>query len=226
MALPPRRPRIRAVARTTRTQARSAGTGPISDPDLLDAALEVFADRGFEGASIRELARGLGVSHNLIPQRFGSKERLWYAAIDHGFGRLAVEMASVARDVAGDDVLRLRSMIVRFVEANATRPSLLRILNQEACSPGPRLDYLFDRYIAPVGRYGAKLLADLHAQGRVRTDSVALVYFLMTHGAGGALAMPALAQRFGDRVDPRDAAAVRRHAEQAVDVLIEGLVVR
>ncbi len=214
------------MARARRSPTKRTGTGPIADPELLDAALEVFADRGFEGTSVRELARELGVSHNLIPQRFGSKERLWYAAIDHGFGRLARDMASVTRDLPGDDVERLRSMIVRFVEANATRPSLLRIINQEACSPGPRLDYLFDSYIAPVGRYGASLLADLHAKGRVRTDSVALIYFLMTHGAGGALAMPALAQRFGDRVDPSDAEAVRRHAEQAVDVLIEGLVVR
>ena len=198
----------------------------ISDAELLDAALEVFADCGFEGTSVRELARGLGVSHNLIPQRFGSKERLWYAAIDHGFGRLARELMNVTEALSGDDLGRLRSMMVRFVEANATRPSLLRIINQDACSPGPRLDYLFDHYIEPVARYGRKLLKELRSRGEVRTDSVALVYFLMTHGAGGALAMPALAQRFGDRVDPKSPEAVRRHAEQAVDVLFEGLVAR
>jgi AcrR family transcriptional regulator len=205
-----------------------SGTDPstITDAELLDAALEVFADRGFDGASIRELARDLGLSHNLIPQRFGSKERLWFAAIDHGFGRLAGELMSVSQQPVADDLEMLRALVVRFVEANASRPSLLRIINLEACSPGPRLDYLFDKFIAPVGQFGAKVLARLRGKGQVRTDSVALVYFLMTHGAGGFLALPALAERFGDIFDPGDPDAVHRRAVEAVDVLFEGLVSR
>ena len=56
------------------------------------AALDEFAENGFAGTSVRKLARDLGVSHNLIPQRFGSKERLWYAAVDQGFGALATDL--------------------------------------------------------------------------------------------------------------------------------------
>jgi hypothetical protein len=33
-----------------------------------------------------------------------------------------------------------------------------------------------------------------------------------------------MAERFGHAVDPHDEAAVRRHAEEAVDVLFDGLV--
>ena len=40
--------------------------------------------------------------------------------------------------------------MVRFVEANAARPALLRIINQEAVVAGPRFDYLFERFIEPV----------------------------------------------------------------------------
>jgi AcrR family transcriptional regulator len=166
------------------------------------------------------------VSHNLIPQRFGSKERLWYAAVDHGFGLLAAEMAKVLADPPDDDVAALRAMVVRFVAANASRPALLRVINQEAASPGPRLDYLFDRYIEPVREFGDAVLAKLHAAGRVRTSSVSLVYFLMTHGAGGPLSLGPLAARFGDTVDPKDPEAVRRYAEGAVDVLFEGILSR
>jgi hypothetical protein len=123
-------------------------------------------------------------------------------------------------------VAQLRALVVRFVAANATRPSLLRIINQEAASPGPRLDFLFERYIEPVRQFGATVLAGLQASGKVRTSSVALMYFLMTHGAGGPLSLGALAERFGETVDPDDPEAVRRYSEEAVEVLFEGLLTR
>ncbi|MCX7621345.1 MAG: TetR/AcrR family transcriptional regulator [Acidimicrobiales bacterium] len=199
------------------------GERVVSDEELLDAALEAFARDGFAGTSVREVARTLGVSHNLIPQRFGSKERLWYAAVDHGFSRLLADLLPLATEPFPDDVARLRAWMVRFVEANAARPALLRIINREAAAPGPRLDYLFERYIKPVGELGAQLLADLHRRGEVATTSVALVYFLLTHGAGGPTTFPALAERFGEPVEPGDPAAVRHHARAAVDVLFDGL---
>jgi AcrR family transcriptional regulator len=197
----------------------------LSTEQLLDAALDAFAERGFDGTSVRELARALGVSHNLIPQRIGSKAQLWQAAVDRGFGQLALALATALNDDPGDDLSRLRAVVVRFVEANAARPALLRIITQEAANPGPRFDHLFDHYIDPVRIFGQDLMARLAATGQLRTDSVALMYFFMTHGAGGPLALPAMAERFGSRIDPGDAEAVRRHAEAAVNVLFDGLVV-
>ena len=72
------------------------------------------------------------------------------AALDHGFSTLLVELLPVAEADQPDDVRQLRAWMVRFIEANAARPTLLRITNREATSPGPRLDYLYDRYIEPV----------------------------------------------------------------------------
>jgi len=194
-----------------------------TDRRVLDAALDAFAEHGFAGTSVREVARQLGVSHNLIPQRFGSKDRLWYAAVDQGFGTLLSDLLPVVMEDRPDDIDRLRAWMVRFVEANAARPALLRIINREAASPGPRFDYLYDRYIEPVRAMGAAFLGDLHDRGLVTTDSVGLVYFLMTHGAGGPIAFPALAERLDDAVRPDDPDAIRRHAEEAVAVLFEGL---
>jgi hypothetical protein len=87
-----------------------------------------------------------------------------------------------------------------------------------------RIDYLFDHHIEPVRQFGAELLSRLQASGQVRTDSVALVYFFMTHGAGGPLALPELASRFGQAVDPHDTEAVHRHAVDAAKVLFDGLL--
>ena len=187
----------------------------VSTEAVLDASLEAFAERGYEGTSVREVARDLGVSHNLIPQRIGSKDDLWRAAVDHGFGKLAVSLASALEAVPDDagDLERLRAMVLRFVEANAAQPALLRIISREAVAPGWRFDLLWERYIEPVRTASAELLERLEAAGEVRTGSVALVYFFMTHGAGGPSALPALAEKFGAPADPA----------AAVELLFEGL---
>lgn len=194
---------------------------------LLDAALEAFAERGYDGTSVRELARSLGVSHNLIPQRIGSKDALWHAAVDRAFAVLAAALAdAVVEHGDSDDIDRLRILVARFIEANALRPALLRIINAEAANPGPRLDHIFATYIDPVRAFGDEVLASLEREGRVSSVSVSLFYFLMTHGAGGPLAMPALAERLGATVDPADPAAVRAHAEAATQFLFDGILRR
>ena len=69
---------------TTRRRGRPSADDPVlTDIEIRDAALRVFAEHGYEGTSMRELARELGVSHNLIPQRLGSKEQLWYLSLIH-----------------------------------------------------------------------------------------------------------------------------------------------
>lgn len=212
------------MATRSRGRPPTGSRAAVSAEAVLEAALEAFAERGFEGTSVREVARHLGVSHNLIPQRFGSKEDLWRAAVDHGFGQLAVELGEALQGLEdASDLERLRTLVVRFVEANAARPALLRIISREAVGPGPRFDHLWEQYIDPVREAGGELLARLEAAGEVRTGSVSLLYFFMTHGAGGPLALPALADRFGTGVDPADPVAVRRHAEESVALLFEGL---
>lgn len=213
---------------TTRQRGRPPIGDPLAVPTelLLESALSAFAAKGYDGTSVRELARGIGVSHNLIPQRIGTKDELWKAAVDHGFAQLALALAELLTGpLPDDDLATLRAVVVRFVEASGSRPALLRIIQQESIHPGPRFDYLFDTYIDPVRIFGGDLMARLREAGRLRTDSVALMYFFMTHGAGGPLALPAMAERFGLIVDPGDAEAVRRHAQAAVDLLFDGLVV-
>ena len=51
------------------------GDSPVSIDEILLAALQAFAERGYDGMSLRDLNSRLGVSHNLIFQRVGRKDR-------------------------------------------------------------------------------------------------------------------------------------------------------
>src|ERR1700742_2658893 len=52
---------------------------------ILDAAIAEFAERGFEGASIRVIADRLGLQHPLITYHYRSKDILWRGAGGQGF---------------------------------------------------------------------------------------------------------------------------------------------
>ena len=204
--------------------AATANAGP-TDAEVLDAALDAFAEEGFAGTSVRSLARSVGVHHNHIPQRFGSKEQLWYAAVDHGFRVIRRDLVTLTLLDFPDDLARLRAGIVRYVEINAERPAMLRIINQEAVLGGERLEYLFTAFIEPVQDFGGGLLRRLEAEGKVRTDSAGLLYFFMTNGIAGPIVFPGLAERLGVSVDGHDAEAVHAHAEAAVGLLFDGLAI-
>ncbi|MDQ3589338.1 MAG: TetR/AcrR family transcriptional regulator [Chloroflexota bacterium] len=53
---------------------------------LVDAALRLFAEKGFEKTTIKDLSEAVGVAQGLIYHYFDSKEELLFAAVDrHGF---------------------------------------------------------------------------------------------------------------------------------------------
>lgn len=209
-----------AARRRGRPSREDAPVAP--NDNLLPLALEAFADLGYEGASMRDLCRRLGVSHNLLHQRFGSKDGLWYAAVDHGFIALAGGLVWESEaDEYEDDLERLRFLMIRWLTLTAQSPALVKIINQEATTGGPRLDYMFDRYIWPVTSTVSRFLNRLEAQGRVRHLDPGTWHFLMVHGAGGPLSLRALAARFGGR--PTTEEDVRRYAADVVEVLLSGI---
>lgn len=191
----------------------------ISDADLLDAALEEFGDQGFEGTSVRALCRRLEVSHNLVHERFGTKEDLWRYAVAHGFTTLAVDLAAAAAEAPDDPYDRLRAILIRYVELTAARPALIRIINYEAMHPGARLDHLYSTYLQPAHQIADAALRLLEHQGRARRIPAATLHFLVGHGAGGLASLPALAGRF-DTTDPDPV----DQATAAVDLVLRGIL--
>jgi TetR/AcrR family transcriptional regulator len=60
---------------------------------ILAAAVDLFSDRSFDGATMREIAKRAGVTQPLLNYHYTSKDELWRAAIDSLFVLLDVAMA-------------------------------------------------------------------------------------------------------------------------------------
>jgi len=64
-------------------QNRPRMSGTDRRNQLLEAALEVFAKKGFEGATTKEVAAAAGVTEAIIFRHFPSKQALYTAVLDH-----------------------------------------------------------------------------------------------------------------------------------------------
>jgi AcrR family transcriptional regulator len=190
---------------------------------LLRAALDAFAEAGYDGMSVRELSRRLGVSHALLTGRFGSKEGLWFAAMEHALAQVEHSWREVADSPGLDDLEALRRGIVRQVIFSATYPQVQRIMNHEGAIDSPRVRFVVDRFVNPLRPGVERLLARLVAAGRIRPLPYATLHYLVTGGGGAIFANPVEAALLGAPTHP-DAEHVHAHAEAVADVLIAGVV--
>jgi AcrR family transcriptional regulator len=79
---------------------------------ILDAARRAFAERGYDGVSIRAVARDAGVDPALVHRFYGSKEALFIAALE-----LPVSPSALVDSLLADGVEHLGERLVRtFVE--------------------------------------------------------------------------------------------------------------
>ena len=189
---------------------------------LLQGALEAFAETGYDGTSVRELSRRLGVSHALLTARFGSKEGLWFAAMEHVLAQTEQTWREVADSPSLDDLEALRRAVVRQVIFSAAHPQVLRIMNHEGAIDSPRVRFVMDRFVNPLRPGVERLLARLVAAKRIRPVPYATLHFLAVVGGGALFAYPVEAALLGAPPNP-DADDVRAHAEAVADVLIAGV---
>ena len=123
---------------------------PASVEVIFEAALKAFATHGYDGVSLRTLARELGGSHNLLTGRFGSKEALWYATADWAFEPLVLQLATAFDPTVSDPVEQLRITMRAFLLYSAQRPELLGLMSIEGRQDTDRLSYVYNTYVQPA----------------------------------------------------------------------------
>tara|TARA_B100001769_G_C22002771_1_gene538851 strand:+ start:146 stop:820 length:675 start_codon:yes stop_codon:yes gene_type:complete len=73
------------------------------DKDLLiDSAAEVFAERGYDGAGVAEIARRAGVTTGAIYSRYSGKSELLLEALNRSFAKHMGEILAIALDDANN----------------------------------------------------------------------------------------------------------------------------
>ena len=159
---------------------------------LVEAALEVFAAHGFEGATTREIARRAGVALAALPYHFTTKEALWRAAADRIFGQLG---ESFRRRLAGlegvDTATRLRLLLRDFVRFQAAHPELHRFMIQEGIVKSPRLEWLVETHIRPIYDVVRSMVASAQRGGIAPIARPEHIHYMLIGAASSVYALSA-----------------------------------
>jgi AcrR family transcriptional regulator len=190
------------------------------EENILGRGLEAFAELGYDRASARELARRLGVSHNFINDRYGSKAAFWRAVIDSTLG---VQLARLPRpDTSEDDAEQLRQLITSLYRSSVDTPLVGRVLVQEFSRDTERLDYLYENYIVPTLQLMEPPVERLVASGRMAPTPLDVLFFAVIGPIAGMVEEP-LARRLG-RPETTSPEQLTATAKTLATLVVNGLL--
>jgi AcrR family transcriptional regulator len=199
-------------------------TRPSADPTrdrILAAAVDLFAERSFDGATTREIASRAGVTQPLLNYHYRSKDDLWRAAVDSLFESLVSSMTTheeSRRDV--DELTAAKARVREFVTFSARNPQLHRIITQESKADSARMDYLVEHHVRPLYENTVAMFEHLVRDGIVPPIAPAHLYYILT-GAGPTMFVLGPEARRLTGLDPESDAVIEAHAD-AVCILLFG----
>ena len=161
-----------------RTHAESLQErGETTRQRLIDAALAVFGEFGFEGASTRMLADKAGANLAAIPYHFGGKEGLYRAAAEYSVARITDQTTGMLQEI--EDALltvplpratalgllhKYTDTLVAIMLGSREADSWAAFIMKEQLQPGAAFEILYKGMMRRIHEAGAGLLAVLLKQ--------------------------------------------------------------
>lgn len=208
---------------TAASSGRRRGRPPKSDAGdtkelLLEAALALFAEKGYEGTSVRDIARSVGLSESVLYAHFSGKRAVFEAV----FARLgplsAVDALHELGDTDADPPGFLRALIARQMTEWSSPPArqLISLISHDNLLHSPELR----GGIAATLDSLAELFARWMADGRVNPDLGSaddLAYALMAPVAHARVLW------LHDGASPREIDAARERAARHAELFIRAV---
>jgi len=130
---------------------------------LLEAAVELFARKGFRGTTVAEICRAAGANIASVNYHFGGKENLYQKAWRHTHDRMLVKIppdGGVEADQPAEQRLRgrIRAGLQRAMLGDAVE---FRIMRNEMANPTGLLRQVIEDAIRPIRQATQTILREL-----------------------------------------------------------------
>lgn len=201
----------------TRARRSPARRGEAKDR-IVAAAIEAFAEKGFEAASTRDIAGRADTDQGLVTYHFPSKDSLWRAAADSLFGVLRERLdGHMVAEGSLEPKERVRGAIREYVRWVAEHPEFFRFLVDEGNLSNARTRWLVDTHIKP--RFEFMKQAGLAGAAGVEESEVPHAFFALSGAAGLIFAVAANCRRLTG-LDPRKQKAIEAHADFVANLMV------
>ncbi|MBF0507813.1 MAG: CerR family C-terminal domain-containing protein [Deltaproteobacteria bacterium] len=124
---------------------------------LIQAAGEVFAQRGFKGATVREISRQANANIAAVNYHFGDKEELYYEVLKNSLSSVLEKYPpdlGVTPESTPEERLHafIRSLLFRVLDES--RPTWhARLMAREIAEPTAALDQMIENILGPLYGY-------------------------------------------------------------------------
>jgi AcrR family transcriptional regulator len=137
------------MARTGRRPGNSGTRGAI-----LDAARRAFAERGYQQATIREVAGMAGVDPALVHHYFGTKQNLFVAAVEIPVNPIEAFVSLVSEDpeTLGERLLTLFLSVWDRADNRSPVLALIRSAVSEERAAAMLREFITEEILGPIAR--------------------------------------------------------------------------
>jgi AcrR family transcriptional regulator len=130
---------------------------------IMEAAERLFADKGFEGTSVRDIAEAAGVNLAMISYYFGSKEKLMEAMFDNRASSSILQLEEMVNDKTLSPIQKVEKLIDRYIEKLMSQQCFHRIMVREQMVNN---NGFIAEQIQQIKRKNQGLIKELIAQGQ------------------------------------------------------------
>lgn len=186
---------------------------------ILTAAVRVFAELGFEAASMGSIANRAGLKKALVQYHFETKLNLWQEAVNSLWSELHTIEDRLPRlsDITSRDEERdiLREVLRAIIHFAKNHPDWVGIMFREASSPGPRLDWLVEKHLKKDIEDGTRFIELAQSHGLLPQGSSLHILNIIS----GALTYPMLVSPLTKR-----AAGISMASDESLDTTVDILL--
>ncbi|RIL07949.1 MAG: TetR/AcrR family transcriptional regulator [Proteobacteria bacterium] len=140
---------------------------------ILDAAEALFAERGYAGTSLRDVAARVELRIPSLYNHFPSKDALYAAVLARGIGPVLELLAGFA--AAPSESRDAGAVIERVMAILRRHRNLPKLIQHETLAGGPRLTPMLREWIAPVFGRAGEMAETAPGAGRWAPEQLPLV---------------------------------------------------
>lgn len=187
---------------------------------IQQAALSLFAEHGFEGVALRDIAARAGVEHSLVRYHFTDKATLWREALAALIDKMNTERRAHWRSTYGLPLLeRFKQSLRDYVRYCARHPEHARIMVHETVGDSDRGVWIAQNIVIPQHRAGRRNVETLMAAGHLpRMEPRRLVYMMSAAAQAPFTLAGELRHAYG--VDPMSPDEIEAHADAVIAAFV------
>lgn len=187
---------------------------------VIEAAIGLFAQRGFDGTSLPAIAQASGVPVPLTMYHFKSKEGLWREAVATVYARVEAHIEGYAAELErADGIGFYRVAATAHITALAAHPEYMRMLFQEGTQNSERLAWLVEHHQSRLTAMQIAILARAQSEGLFPPMDLGHAKFLVS----GAFSLPfvlAPEYRIVTGEDSQSPEFIERHVEACLRLVL------